>query len=269
MKRFLSILMAVMMICTMVVLPVAAQEASEEAPGEIVAQPDSSEEARQADAQADDPEMIVSFPGQDLLGHTWADVLTVEKAEFSTDVEANSSIENKTLSDGSSYMEVVMKNVSGQIGTIDRYLYFVGDKLFAVTNIFSIPEGYTMEQGLDNLKRYGTGVPLNLSTVNTLQKEMVSDQVTLKDGMSTWKSANGFIAVAGPIEDSKQIFIMLLTDLNAVAKTDRTQLPGVVGMQDLTPEETEKVNSYIDFLQAQTAKQVNEYIEFLKSQRQK
>ena len=260
MKRFLSFLIAVMMICTMVAMTASAQEPAQEVPEDS--------QIPEAGIEADDPASnTTSFPGESLLGHTWQEVMNMEKSEFSMDVEANSSVENKTLSDGSSYMEAVIKNATDGRVTIDRYFYFVGDKLFALTNIYNVPEGYTIEQGLEGLKMYGAYIPLDLSSLNTLQKEIVSDQVTLQDGMMSWKSKYGFIAVAGRCEDSEHVFIMLLVNPNAARNSERTPIPGVTGMEDLTPEETEKVNSYIDFLQTQTAKQVNEYIEFLKKQR--
>jgi len=261
--RILHSILAALLLITMLAVPAAAQEQEE-----IIA-PDTNTETGtdtevEAEAEAYTP-AAVYYPGDTKLGHTWAEVVQITGSEAggSFDAEANSSIENKTLSDGTSYMEGVTKNIPQGDASLDQYVYLVNDRVVACVTKARIPDSFDEAQVNERMKLFGAALPVDVAALNPNMAEMVSDQMQIQAGMSSWKG-KGFTAIGVVDMDARVLTFTLLSDPTQSAEI---KMQGLTGTENLTPEEKAQVNTYIDFLQAQTVKQVNEFIAFLNSQK--
>ena len=116
------------------------------------------------------------------------------------------------------------------------------------------------------MKMYGTPIPLDLSTVSSSLVEIMSDQVQLQTGMSSWPKER-YTGVAFVDEASRSLYCVALAQQAEASASSEVKMSGLTGTEDLTPAEVEQVNTYIDFIQSRMVQQVNEYIAFLKSRR--
>lgn len=265
-KTILSGILAIEMLAMMLAVPAAAEEP------EDIQEPAAAEET--ADYSEQDPdlesmEMTVSFPGDSKLGRDWAGVLEAVKVENgdSFDVEKNTSIETKSLTNGNSFMEGVINGFTQGDATGDQYVYLVNDLTVAVVTRFHIPDNYDEGQLNESMKMYGLALPVDVAALNPAMVEMVSDQMPIQDGMSSWKK-EGFTAVAAANAEARTMSFVVFADLNGAKTDSEVKMQGLTGTETLTPEEKAQVNTYIDFLQSQTVKQVNDFIAFLNSQKQ-
>lgn len=71
----------------------------------------------------------VSFPGEDVLGKTWPEVVESARWHFgeNSDISQNCSVENKTTENGTEYTEAVITGVPQQEDgtTADQYYYLI------------------------------------------------------------------------------------------------------------------------------------------------
>ena len=253
MKAIFSTVLAMILLTAVLTLPVIAEEA---------AATDMAEPA--------DTEFYASFPGQDYIGQSWTDILEGEKHNWgeSADVSSLTSTEIRTLSDGTEFIEAVLKDVPQGGTTIDQYYYLSDDKMIACVYKYHIPQdnSASLDQAMQNTNNlYGEPLPFSTASQNSRLLELVSDQAQLQEGMSSW-SKPGVNAVMYIDENSQYLIFTVLAQMQD-AKNTTVKMSGLSGTEDLTPEEIAMVNTYIDFIQSQVTQQVNQYIDFLKKQR--
>lgn len=272
-KRIFHLILSVMLLIVSSALPAfAAEEAAEPVP----------EETGNAGGRNVDIDMVV-FPGEEYIGKTWPEIVTYLKAFYGdkVDIDKNCSIENKTLEDGTAYSEGIVTGIpSGEPDlTIDQYYYLPNGQMAACVYKYNIPEAIDMNLGMTNMiNTYGGSIPLDASTLDSTLMEMVSDQMQISSGMTSWTkpaiSAGsdspvrpGFTSVAQTDADSRAMYIALITEAVSGDKETELKMSGLSGTEDLTPEEITIVNAYIDYIQSHVTQQVNDFITFLKAQR--
>ena len=233
-------------------------------------------------AIAEETEGPVAFPGEEYFGKTWPEIVNAMKNYYGNraDIDNNSSIENKTLEDGTVYTEGIITDIpSGETGiTEDHFYYLVNGQMVACIYKYNISENFDINEGMQNLKRtYGTSVPLDISTQDPALLEMLSDQVQIKDGSDSWVRPGssdasypavlpGYTAVTQLDADPHIIYVALLAQ-SVGTKSPEIKMSGLSGTEDLTPEEITMLNTYIDFVRSAAIQQINDFIVFLKSQR--
>ena len=253
MKAILSTVLAMILLTAVLALPVMAEEA---------AVTDMAESAN--------TEIYSSFPGQDYIGQSWTDILEKEKHNLgeSADLSAHTSTEIKSLSDGTEFIEAVIKEVPQGDTMIDQYYYLSDDKMIACVYKYHIPQDNSalLDQAKQNMNNlFGEPLPFSTASQPGILLEQVSDQAQLQEGMSSW-SKPGVNAVMYIDENSQYLIFTVLAQMQD-AKNTTVKMSGLSGTEDLTPEEIAMVNTYIDFMQSQVTQQVNQYIDFLKKQR--
>jgi len=252
MKAILNTVLAMILLTAVLALPVMAEEAA----------------ATDMSGPAD-TEIYASFPGQDYIGQSWTYILEREKQYFgeSEDVSSHTSTEIRSLSDGTEFIEAVIKDVFQGDTIIDQYYYLSDNVTIACVYKYHIPQdAAALDQAVQNMNRlFGEPLPFSTASQNSRLLELVSDQAQLQEGMSSW-TKSGLKGVMYIDENSQYLIFTVLAQLQD-AKDATVKMSGLSGTEDLTPEEITMVNTYIDFMQSQVTQQVNQYIDFLKKQR--
>lgn len=221
---------------------------------------------------SDDTNRYGVFPGENHIGQSWNEILESEKAlvyDSTFDFHANASAENKTLSDGTAFIEASILGVPSYQTTIDQYYYLINNKMTACIYKYQIPEQHTAEEATEYLTGVmGASLPLNLTSISTSQMEMISDQAELKEGLQSWQKDGITVVIYVNDEDPQVLNYVLIAPADKIKDPSEIKLSGLTGTEDLTAEEIEKVNTYIDFLQSQIMTQTNAFIAYLKTQRQ-